>query len=503
MRKRQRLLITVGLAAIAIAGPARARAEAPGDTLRLTLAECVDQALAQGEEMRQAEDEYASVRAAYVQARSTALPRLSFSTTYTRTIESAFSKSTDTGIEPFEPDTLNMDVMQRIRDIEEALPTAWLSGLGQLFSSTGFASENTWVASLGLTQTLFRGGSIWNAISGAGHALRAAESTRSDRKSEIVLQVRQAYLGALLADRGTYIAELALSQAENQLERVRQRREAGSASEFEQLQAEVQRDNQIPVVKRAQLVRQVADLELRRLVNLPVSAPLRLTTPLLDAAAVPVQPAAIDTVGLVAAGLRSPSLVAAEETAKAYRRAVSVAAADRWPGLSLFANFSQQAYPKDPIPRQDDWIEDVNAGLRFDWTLFDGFLTSGSVQAAKAKQRMAENGAIQAREGVREAVVQSEYDLQRSAADLEARARTVEVARRAFELANIRYDEGASDLLEVADARTAYQISQIYEAQARHDYFAALARLERYTGRPLFAAAAPQDPPVPAGRSTR
>jgi len=205
----------------------------------------------------------------------------------------------------------------------------------------------------------------------------------------------------------------------------------------------------------------------------------------------------------VAAALRSPSLVAAEETAKAYRRAVAVAAADRWPGLSLYANFSQQAYPKDPIPHQHDWIEDVNAGLRFDWTLFDGFQTSGSVQAAKAKQRMAENGAIQAREGVREAVVHSEYDLLRSAADLEARARTVELARRAFELANIRYDEGASDLLEVADARTAYQIAQINEAQARHDYFVALARLERYTGCPLFATAAPQDPPVPAGRSMR
>ena len=44
---------------------------------------------------------------------------------------------------------------------------------------------------------------------------------------------------------------------------------------------------------------------------------------------------------------------------------------------------------------------------------------------------------------------------------------------------------------------------QTNEAQARHDYFVALARLERYTGRPLFAAAAPQDPPMPAGRSTR
>jgi outer membrane protein TolC len=500
---RQRFLIQVLLAAVAIAGPARAQVDAPGDTLRLSLTECVAQALAEGEEMRQAEAEYATVHAGYVQARSTALPRLGLSTAYTRTMKSAFSESANMDVAAFEPDTLNMDPMQRIRDIEKALPTAWLSGLGQLFSSTGFASENTWVASLGLTQTIFRGGSVWNAISGAGHALRAAEWTRSDRESEIVLRVRQAYLGALLADRGAQIAELALSQAENQLERVRQRRDAGSASEYEMLQAEVQRDNQVPRVKEAQLVRQVADLELRRLANLPGTVPLLLTTPLLDAAALPAEPAAIDTVGLVEAAWRNAGVTAAEEMAQAYRRAVGVAAANRWPGLTLYANYSQHAYPNDPIPNQADWYEDVNAGLRFDWTLFDGFLTSGSVQGAKAKQRMAENGLAQLREGVREAVVQGEYDLQRSAADLAARARTVELARRAEELATIRYDEGASDLIEVLVARTAYQIAQINEAQARHDYFGALARLERYTDRPLFTTTAPQDPPVPAGRSTR
>jgi outer membrane protein TolC len=500
---RRGLWIGTLIAGMAVASPARALDGAPADTLRLTLSECVAQALTQGEEIRLADAEFASVHAAYVQARSGALPRLSFSTTYTRAIKSAFQESAVPSIEPFVPDSLNPDLEKRVSDLERALPTAWLSGLGQLFSSTAFASKNTWIASLGLTQKVLQGGSIWNAVSGAGHALRAAESMHGDRKSEIVLQVRQAYLGALLAQRGARIAELALAQAGNQLERVRLRQDAGSASEFELLQIEVQRDNQIPMVKQAQLVRQVADLELRRLVNLPVHVPLALTTPLLDGAAMPARPAAVDTSGLVAAALRSPSLIAAEEMAEAYGHGVAVAAADRWPGLSLFANYSQQAYPKDAIPKRDDWVEDLNAGVRLDWTLFDGFLTKGAVETAKARRRVAECGLAQIREGVREAVVQSEYDLRRSAADLEARARTVELARRAFELANIRYEEGASDLLEVADARTAYQIARTNEAQARHDYFVALARLERYTGLPLFTAAAPQDPPVPAGRSTR
>jgi outer membrane protein len=495
MKTQVRLWSLAALILWAVAVPAGATAAAPGDTLRLSLTECVTRALGEGEEMRLADADLALARAAYVQARSIALPRLSFSTRYTRQIKSAFSESAAPDVEEFSPDTL-ADLPVRVRDLEKALPTAWLSGLGQLFSSTAFASENTWVASLGVTQKILQGGSIWHSISAARRALRSAGSARADKQAEIVLNVRQAYLGALLAQRGARIAGLALTQAESQLQRVKLRHETGNASEFELLQAEVQRDNQVPLVTQALMVREVADLELRRLANVPVGVPVAFTTPLLEDRALPVDPAAIDTTGLVEQALRGPAISAAEEAAKAWDHAVTVAASDRWPGLSLFANYAQQAYPDDPIPKRGDWMEDINAGVVLDWTIFDGFLAKGAVEESKAKRRVAQQVLAQSCEAIREVVIQGEYDLRRSAADLAARARTVQLAKRAFELANIRYEEGASDLLEVADARTAYQIAQTNEAQARHDYFVALARLERYTGRALFGAVAPQDAPA-------
>jgi outer membrane protein len=490
MTTRKRLVVGAILLAAAWSPLAGAAADAPGDTLRASLTECVETALTRGEEIGLADAALSSAHATYLQARSTALPRLTFSTTYTRQIKSAFSATAEPNIKAFEPDTL-AQLRDRVRELEKALPTAWLAGLGQLFSNTAFASKNTWNASLGLTQKIVQGGSIWNAVAAARHGLRGARDARTDRRDGIVLAVRQAYLDALLAQRGARIAGLALDQAENQLKRVTLRQEVGSASEYELLQAEVQRDNQLPIVKQAQLVREVADLELRRLVNLPADRPLVLTTPLLESESLPANPAAVDTAGLVEEALRGPGLRAAAETAQAYEHGVAVAKSDRWPGISLFANYSKQAYPKETFPTADQWVDDLNAGLRLDWPLFDGFLTKGAIEASKANRRAAQLGLAQAREGIREAVLQSEYDLRRSAAELEARGRTVELARRAFELVNIRYEEGASDLLEVADARAAYQIAQTNEAQARHDYFGALARLERYTGRPLFSGAAP------------
>jgi outer membrane protein TolC len=482
------ILLCLALAAGG-AAPRAARAEG-ADTLRLSLPECVRLALERGEEMKQAEQDYASARAAYLQARSAALPQLSLSTGYTRTIESIFSQSTDSNFTPFEPDTL-APLDQRVRDLEEALPMSGLAGLAGLFSSTSFGSKNSWTATLSLSQKVFEGGSLWNSIAAAKHAMSATELIRQDRRAETILQVREAYLDALLADRGVQIAELALEQAESQLKRVRLRYEAGEASEFALLQAEVQRDNQVPAVLQAGSLQEVASLELGRLINLPAGTPVALSTPLLDDEAVPAEPTVIDTTGLVALALDASGVTALEEALQARRHAVGVAASGKWPGLSLFADYSRQAYPSDLWPAADDWQKDVRAGIILNWNLFDGLRTRGMIAESKAKTAQAEYALQQTRELIGQGVRRSQLDLHRAAADLRSRSRTVQLARRAYELASLRYDEGASDLLEAADARIALQLAQMYEAQARHDYFVALARLERYSGRPLLSEAMP------------
>jgi outer membrane protein len=483
------LLFLAALESSFLLGAGVASAQGSADSLRLSLGEVTDRALTQGEEFKLSQADMSTARALYLQARATALPQVNGSLNYTRQIESVFRQEGGTKIEPFEPDT-TASTEQRIRDLERALPLSGLAGLSSLFSSTSFGSKNTWVGSVGVSQKLFQGGSIWGSIAAARHAMSAARSSQMDKREEVVLNVREAYLGALLADRRLRIAKLALEQADSQLERVRLRKEAGESSEFVLLQAEVERDNQIPQVKRAAQGREVAYLELCRLANLPATAGIVLTSALLSDAAIPVNPAAVDTTGLVAQALRASGVEALEEALRAREHAVTVAKADLWPDLSLFANYSRQAFPTDAFPKSGEWKKDINAGARVTWNFFDGFRTKGAIQQTKAQASVARQSLNQTRELVREATIQSQLELERSASDLHARARTVQVARRAYELARLRYDEGASSLMEVNDARIAFQIAQVNEAEARHDYFVTLARLERFSGRPLFTSVA-------------
>ncbi len=476
--------------ALGAPGPARAAGLAGTDTLRLSLPECVAMALDRGEEMQLAAADYATAQAAYQQARAQALPQLNLSAGYTRTLDSVFSDATGGDFGRFEPDTL-APLADRVRELEEALPMAGLASLGGLFSSTSFGSENTWTTTLSLSQKVFEGGSIRHSMATAKHAMQATSLARTDREAATVLAVREAYLGALLAERGLQIARLALSQAESQLTRVRLRQEAGQTSEFALLQAEVQRDNQLPAVLAAQSGRAIALLEVARLINLPADQPLALSTPLLDDTALPAAPARIDTTGLVAAALRAPGVSALAEALQAREHAVGIAASGKWPALSLFANYTREAYPSDFLPSANDWHKDVRAGLTLNWALFDGLRTRGFVHEMQAKSAQARHTLQQTRELVVQGVRASQWELERAAADLHARSRTVALARRAYELASLRYDEGAADLMETVDARIALQIAQMYEAQARHDYFVALARLERYSGQPLLAQVLP------------
>lgn len=493
-------VVPAWLAAAPVAGqpgpPAEGRGPEPyllqsaSDTLSFTLEDCVGRALAHGEEVRLARATRQTARARYLQARSTVLPQVTLNTTYTRQLESIFQGGGGEEELTFEPDTL-APLEQRVRDLEDALPASGFLAIQQLLSSSSFASENSWVSALSIRQRLLQGGSIVGSIRAAGHALEAADLALRDREEEVVRQVRQAYLDALLARRGVTIARLGLEQAEAQLKRVRLRQEAGHASEYELLGAEVERDNGVPPLRAAEMGLELADLRLRQICNLPAVAPMRLVTPLLDDSALPAGGAApIDTTGMEADALAQAGVKALEEIVKARGHAVTVARAAYFPDIAAFGNFSQQAFPDDPWPRRTDWRRDQSVGLSATWTLFDGLYTAGAVQEAKAQRNAAREDLAQARELVRLAVRQGALEAEQAAAELHARSRTVQLARRAHDLAGLRYEEGAADALEVQTARIAWQMALVNEAQARRDYFVALGQLERYTGRPLFQDAA-------------
>ena len=122
MRYAMMLTLLAGLAA-------RAAAQAPTDTVRLTLDDAVHRALEQGVDMRLARAAVLEANGQVREAFSPALPQVTGSLTYTRQFASIYSGLSS--------------------------PTTGSASLSDLFKNTPFGAANTWNLQLQATQLLW------------------------------------------------------------------------------------------------------------------------------------------------------------------------------------------------------------------------------------------------------------------------------------------------------------------------------------------------------------
>lgn len=431
--------------------PPPAPAPAPADTLRLSLEDAVQRALSHGEEMRAARA-YVTQTAGQVKVElSRALPQISGTVTYDRKLRSIFQGA--------ELDT---------------------SDLGSVLKDSPFAAENTWTAEITAQQLLWSGGKVSSALRAARAAKRSAHASEVETASSLTFAVKQGYYDACYTQRLVEIALRGLGQAREHLRQVQSGREQGAKSEYDVLRAEVDAANQEPAVIAARRDRDIALLGLKRLANVPLDRPLELVTPL--AFADGLVPVVSDRAPSVAA---RPALAAAEAEVEARRNAVRVYQGQHWPDLYVSSTLQEQAFPGSFLPKPDEFRRNWDAFLTLHVPIFTGLRVEGQV----AQARSAYEKALADRDHLREAVaieaVQARADLDRTLATLMARSKTVRQARRAWELADVRYANGISTQLEVSDARLQFSTAEANEAQAVRDYLVALANLERAVGRPV------------------
>jgi outer membrane protein TolC len=416
------------------------------------------------------------------QAWATALPEVRGSIVYQRTFASVFSSaSSGPPISPFNPDT-SATLGARVRYLENQYDSTVLRGLGSLFQGLPFGRLNTYTATLSVSQTLFQGGKVGAGIRGAHAFERAAQATLDDTQEDLAYRVKVAYLNTLFAQRMLEISAATQAQVNEHLRTVTVNHRVGATGDYDLLRSQVESANQEPQVLASRNSLENAQLELKRLVNVPADQPLELTTTVLaDADSLPE----VDLVALDAETPDRSSLEAADANVDFRRQAVRVYRGDSWPLLRFTMNYGGQAYPAGVFPSYGEFRKDWNASLTLSMPLFDGFRNHGIVEQARAELMRAEAQASQAHEGVTIQVAQARSELERALALVAARRQTVDQATRAYHLADVRYTNGIASSIEVSDSRLALQQARVNEAQSTRDYLAALAGLERAVGRPV------------------
>jgi outer membrane protein TolC len=452
--------------ALALAPAAQAQSPASSlasDTLRLSLGDAVSMAMRQSDEVGISAAQIDVADALYGSARANMLPQLRLNTAYTHVFESARGQAV----------------------------------------GTVFNQPNTYTGNLNLAQTVFQGGRLISATRAADNTRQAARYDEKEQRSIVTLQVARSYLQVLFAERMLELQAQNLTLASNRLAQVEQFERAGRAARYDVLRSRVERANIEPLSIQARSDRELALLELKRVLNVPVEQPIALVTRV-DSAAAALLVAAVDSSAIPdRASVRS-----AELNAAAKRLGVSVARGDFYPAISVFFQSGYQAFPGvgQGFPRSfgelttnacpigsaagrvcqnGGFFSDRQAGVNISMPVFDGFRVKSNLNLAQAQSRLADLQLRQQREAVSVDVARARAELRRAGAVFAARQQNSQEADEAFRLATLRFSRGLSTQLEVSDAQVALLTAQSTEARATYDLFLASADLARSLGRPI------------------
>lgn len=449
------------------------------------------------------------------QARSQMLPQVYGSGGYTRTLKSQFQGAFGSAAAP---DTTKPAVPagpcdQYLRDAS-ATTNERLAGLEQAsrcatganpfasLSSLPFGQEHQYNLGLSFSQNLFAGGRIaaQNAIANAGY--RSAQIELSAQRAQTILDITQAYYDAALSDRLVAIAESSFAQTENVFRQTQLNKNVGSVSEFELLRASVSRDNQRPVVIQRKSDRDVAYLRLKQLLEIPLDAPLTLTTVIEDSTGAPSTTRYASVAGMTAvigdtvAAHRSV-VRQAEEGVSVQEGFVKIARAQRLPSLSLTSQYGRVAYPVNgSVPGWSDFRTNWTVGVAAQMPLFTGGRIRGEEMVAQANltesrarlRQTMEYAALDARVALNQ--------LEQATAAWAASAGTAEQAGRAYAIAEVRFREGISTQLELNDSRILLAQAQANRALAARNLQIARVRLALLPSLPLTSSSAASQAPA-------
>jgi outer membrane protein TolC len=146
-----------------------------------------------------------------------------------------------------------------------------------------------------------------------------------------------------------------------------------------------------------------------------------------------------------------------------------------------FVNYERQ-------PFNGEWFTNWTLGVALQFPIFDGFRRRSQVQQTKAQLAGARAQLAEASEVSQVEAAQAAANVAASQKQLVSSIRTAKQAERAYEIAELRFQQGASTHLELVDTRVQLEQSLLNQAKSARDLRVARLRQELLPGLPLGSA---------------
>jgi len=323
---------------------------------------------------------------------------------------------------------------------------------------------------------------------------------------DLRLQAESAYFDLQQSDDQVRIGQESVRASIVSLRDSKARFQAGVATKLEVLEAETQLSRDQQLLTNSLAAQAIARRTLAALLDLPQN----------------VTPTAKDPARVY--GVWQPSLQESIVAAYTFREELDQALLDIsiansqandalgavQPFLNIFAGFSGRSLNENdpslsslgPVTMNGSNY-DTTFGVNLSWSIFDG--GAAAAQSRQNKQLAQENTFrfAQRRDGIRQEVETSFYELEKNNRNIVTTSREVISARESLRLARLRFQAGVTTQREVVDNQRDLTQAEVRFSNSITDYNKRLAELRRRTGLDQVAGCTPQSLPSikPAGSS--
>jgi outer membrane protein TolC len=339
--------------------------------------------------------------------------------------------------------------------------------------------EDNWRVRAGVALPLWTGGRLSGQAAAAEQGRAAAAEELRAGRAELVLEAKRAYWALVTARQGVGVRQEALRAIDAHLQDALNRERFGMAARNEVLAVQVERDRVELDQLRSEAAAELAEAQLRRLLDLPPATRVEASEPL-EAPAVP-RP---ELEALVAeAQAQRPERKALAARVAAAQAVSGAARGARLPQLALAGGWNYANPNRDIVPPTADWKDSWDVGVGLSWSVFDAGKRSAAEARARAQADAAREQLRELDRGIRLEVTERALELRTAQARLAVAERSVGSATENRRVAAERHRAGVIPSSERLDAELAHERAALARTEALAALRLAAAGQARADGR--------------------
>jgi outer membrane protein TolC len=349
---------------------------------------------------------------------------------------------------------------------------------------------NTWIASAQLSAQLNLSLALFDGIRHTSLDYQSSVIEHDTAKRKLVRDTKKAFYNLLLMQENIATFAAQLETARKRYEKEKRSFETGQGSEFTMLSAQVAYENMKPTLDEMQVGLKTAELGFKLLLGVDRETELTLT------GSVDLNDAAVDGERLIADALaRNGDLQGLRKALEIQKNLRNAKADLTYLPVLGFSYTADPTFQKDPLKNalfsdiRNDWkqvngVFTISLGLSLDSLLpFSG--TGVDLANMDNAIHQLEDTLKAASQGTEAQVAGLVMQIEKSRASVDKLGLNVDLANRAYQMAERGYQSGAYDLLQVEDAENKLRESKLAVLQEKYAYLSSLFDLEYETNQSL------------------